>query len=216
MSNLSNTFFVKSLEEDFYTKTLKGTKKVNFQSISDIIKTKRILPNTKSFGRKRRLSTTILSNHYLKTYRPQGIIFQTKQKPKYVLPCDLVLLSRADKIVVHYYRIKNNLHTYYNHELIDGFESFVFEDFDSMVKQFPSPSKVWSFVNIFRKKAGYPVLQKEKHRLVEYNEVVFQSPVKITPIAVFGYKHDASVIAKKFNLPHYSSAKEFWKKTKLK
>ena len=164
MSNTSKVFFVKSLEEDFHTKTLKRTKKVNFQSISDIIKTKRILLNTKSFGRKRRLSTTILSDHYLKTYRPQGIIFQTEQKPEYVLPCDIVLLSMADKIVVHYYRIKNNLHTYYNHQLIGGFERFIFKDFNSMIKKFRSPDSVWSAVNTFRKKAGYPILHREKHR----------------------------------------------------
>ncbi len=212
MSNTSKVFFVKSLEEDFHTKTLKRTKKVNFQSISDIIKTKRILLNTKSFGRKRRLSTTILSDHYLKTYRPQGIIFQTEQKPEYVLPCDIVLLSMADKIVVHYYRIKNNLHTYYNHQLIGGFERFIFKDFNSMIKKFRSPDSVWSAVNTFRKKAGYPILHREKHRLVEYNEVVFQRPVEITPIAVFGYRKEARLIAKKFNLPYYPSARDFWKK----
>jgi len=46
-------FYVKSLEEDFISKTLKGKKKVDFQSIENIIKTKKIKPNTKSFGRKR-------------------------------------------------------------------------------------------------------------------------------------------------------------------
>ena len=35
-----NFYFVKSLEEDFNLKTLNNKKKVNFQSINNIIKTK--------------------------------------------------------------------------------------------------------------------------------------------------------------------------------
>ena len=46
-------FYVKSLEEDFISKTLRAKKKVDFQSIEDIIKTKKINPNTKSFGKKK-------------------------------------------------------------------------------------------------------------------------------------------------------------------
>lgn len=35
-------YYVKSLEEDFVSKTLKGTKKVDFQSIENMIKTKKL------------------------------------------------------------------------------------------------------------------------------------------------------------------------------
>ncbi|MFC1755439.1 hypothetical protein ACFL96_18960 [Thermoproteota archaeon] len=203
-------YFVKSFEEDFYTKTLKGKRKVSFQSLGNAIKTKTLKPNTKSFGRERRLSTTILSDNYLKTYRPQGIIFQTSVKPDYVLPFDLVLLSDAKKIVVHYYRIKENLHMYYNHTLIDGFKKFVFKDFKAMLKKFPSPEHAWRAVNIFRKKKGRGLLPKSKHRLVEYNEIVFHKPVKIKPVAIYGYRKEARALAKKQGLPHFISAKTFW------
>ena len=115
-----NTYFVKSFEEDHSTKTLVGKKKKTFQTLGNILSTLKIKPNTKSFGQKLRLSTTILHERYRKTYRPQGVIFQTEAKPDYVLPFDLVLLSNAEKIVVYYYRIKNNLHVYYNHKLIGG------------------------------------------------------------------------------------------------
>ena len=210
---MAERFYIKSLEEDFFTKTLKAKEKVNFQSVYDMVKKRTIRLNTKSFGRKRRLSTTILSKNYLKTYRPQGIIFQTSNVPDYVLPFDLVLLSKTDKIVVHYYRIKNNLHAYYNHKLIEGFERFIFKDFDSMVKKFRSPNAVWIEVNKFRKDSGYETLPRQKYRLVEYNEAVFHKPVKIVPIAIFGYRKDTSNIARRCGLPHYVSAKDFWKKT---
>ncbi len=183
----NNFYFVKSLEEDFHAKTLKGTQKINFQSVGDMIRQKVIHTNTKSFGRVSRLSTTILNPNYLKTYRAQGIIFQTKISPAYILPFDLVVLSDVKKIVVHYYRIKDNLHFYYNHELIPGFEKFIFKDFAKLLKRFPTHKEVWREVNIFRSKAGYKKLPLSKRRLIEYNEAVFERSVPITPLAIFGY-----------------------------
>jgi hypothetical protein len=193
-------YYVKSFEEDFYTKTLVNKKKVNFQSIFDVVKRKVIKPNTKSFGRKRRLSCTVLDKNYLKTYRPQGIIFQTDAKPDYVLPFDLVLLGATDRIIVHYYRIKDNLHLYYGHSLICGFERFLFKDFSSIKKKYPSPMHAWKAVNMFRKKKGFNVLPKQKFRLVEYNEVVYHRPIKIRPVAIFGYRKETSRIAEKLLL----------------
>ncbi len=210
-----NIFYVKSLEEDFYTKTLKGTRKVGFQSVQDMIKSEIIHPNTKSFGQKSRLSGTILSDKYQKTYRAQGIIFQTSTRPTHVLPFDLVVLSEAKKIVVHYYRIKDNLHFYYNHELIRGFEQFVFKDFESLVKQFTTPKDAWVALNKFREKAGYKKLPLTKYRLVEYNEVVFEKPVRIKPVAIFGYNKMSRAVAKKNKLPHFRTAKDFYRKVVL-
>ena len=203
-------FFVKSLEEDFVSKTLDGKNKAPFQSIESMVKTRVIKPNTKSFGRKRRLACTILSENYIKTYRPQGIIFQTRNKPDYVAPFDLVLLSNAKKIIVHYYRIKNDLHLYYNHNLIPGYEKFIFKNFADMLKEFPSPKAALKQVNNFRIKNGNGPLPREKYRLVEYNEVIFHSPVKIKPIGLFGYRPEARVMARKLGLPCFISAKEFY------
>ncbi len=203
-------YFVKSLEEDFTTKTLVGKKKVSFQTIQDIVKTKTIKPNTKSFGRKRRLACTILDKNYTKTYRPHGIIFQTNQKPDYIFPFDMVLLSATDKIIVHYYRIKNNLHIYYNHSLIPGFEKFIFKDFKKMSSKISSPDKAWKEINKFRISSGYKKLQKQKYRLVEYNEAVFHKSIRIKPIALYGYLPTTRKISKQLNLPSYKSAKYFY------
>src|SRR3989338_6286873 len=101
-------YYVKSFEEDLVLKTLKNKKKVKFQTIEDVVKTKTIKLNTLSFGHKKRLACTILHKNYLKTYRPQGLIFMTKQKPNHVTPFDLVLLTDTDKIIVQYYRIKDS------------------------------------------------------------------------------------------------------------
>ncbi len=211
-----NFFYVKSLEEDFCTKTLKGKRKVKFQSIQNMIAKRVIDPNTKSFGRKSRLSTTILNANYLKTYRAQGIIFQTSISPSYILPCDLVVLSDVREAIVHYYRIKDNLHFYYNHNLIQGFEKFIYKDFNRLLEHFPSHKDVWKEINSFRQKAGYKKLPLSKFRLVEYNEAVFEKPISITPIAIFGYDKKARSLAKQYNLPHFRTAKDFYTKTMLK
>ena len=54
-------YYIKSLEDDFCTKTLKDNIKIDYQTVFDIVKRKTIKPNTKSFGRSRRLSCTISS-----------------------------------------------------------------------------------------------------------------------------------------------------------
>ncbi len=209
-------YYVKSLEEDFATKTLKGKKKVTYQTVYDIIRTKTIKLNTKSFGRKRRLSCTILHENYTKTYRPHGIIFQTQEKPDYIIPFDIVLLSSTDNIIVHYYRIKDKLHVYYNQDLIKGFEKFIFKSFDKMIKRYPSPISAWREVNKFREAHGYKKLKKQKYRLVEYNEVVFHKPIRIRPIAIYGYRKETRKHARELGLPCFRSAKEFYKKLKKK
>ena len=176
------------------------------------LKQESLKPNTLSFGAQRRLAGTILDKNYTKTYRPHGIIFQTNENPEQVLPFDLVLLSATNNIIVHYYKIKNNLHIYYRHKLIDGFERFIFKNFEEMLNKIPSPEIAWKMVNDFRKSKGYKELPKSKYRLVEYNEVIFHKPIKIKPIAIYGYKKETRKIAKELNLPHYISAKDFYKK----
>lgn len=209
---MKKEFYAKSFEEDFILKTIKGKKKVKFQSIQNILKTKTIKPNTKSFGREKRLACSLLNKNYLKTYRAQGIIFQTSIKPDFVYPFDIVILSNAKKIIVQYYRIKDNLHIYYNHNLLPGFDKFVFKSSKEMIKKFPSPKTAWEKANKFRKEHGFEILPKQKYKLVEYNEIIFHKPIKIKPIAIFGYKKITKEISKKYNLPCFRTAKEFWNK----
>lgn len=204
--------YIKSFEEDFSTKTLLGKKKTICQTVYQIVKAKKILPNTKSFGRKKRLACTILHKNYLKTYRPQGLIFRTKQKPGHIFPFDLAVLSATDSVIVNYYRIKNNLHFYYNNKLIEGFEKFIYGDFGKMIRSISSPKKALKKVNYFRKTAGFAGLPNGKKRLVEYNEAVFEKPVKIKTIAIFGRTKKARAVARELNLPCYKSAKEFYTK----
>jgi hypothetical protein len=204
--------FVKSLEEDFWTKTLDGESKVNFQSVLDMVGSRTIHPNTKSFGLEPRLSTTILSNTYLTTYRAQGIIFTTVKRPVYVLPFDLLLLSDAQRLAVHYHRLRQNLHFYYNRKLIPGFERFIFTSFSELVEKLPTLDDVWREINIFRRSAGFEELDTSKRRLILYNEAVFEESIAINPLAIFGDNKTARTIARECALPLFRSAKDFYRK----
>ena len=206
-------YYVKSFDSDYTTKTLVGEEKVVCQTLEEVLKDKMLKPNTRSFKQEKRLSTTILHQQYTKTYRPQGIIFTTEEKPEYVLPFDLILVTQSEKILVHYYRMRDNLHEFYNHALIPGYEQFIFEDLDSLIKKFHSPEDAWKAVNDFRVANGQKRLPRPKFRLCSYNEAVFMKDIKIHPVAVFGYTKQAKVIADKFGLPHFKSAGDFWNKT---
>ena len=79
-----------------------------------------------------------------------------------------------------------------------------------MLKAFPTLDLVWKEVNKFRAKKGYKELPKQKYKLIEYNEVIYHRPIIIEPIAIFGYKKIAKDTAKKYNLPHFTTAKKFY------
>ncbi|MDD4983446.1 MAG: hypothetical protein PHH82_01230 [Candidatus ainarchaeum sp.] len=206
-------YFVKSFEKDFVLKTIKDKKKVDFQTVDNVLTTKALLPNTLSFGKTKRLACSYIDKNYLKTYRSQGLIFETKQKPDQVYPFDLVVLTNANKLVVQYYRIENNLHEYYGHELLSGFEKFMFGDPQTMIKKIISPKNALELVNAFRKKHGFKLLSKAQFKLVEYNEMIFNKPINIKPVAICGYTKLSKEIAKKYSLPHFRNVKEFYNKT---
>lgn len=213
---MGSPFYIKSFEEDFTLKTVVGKNKVPAQSLQNMLKTGTIKPNTLSFGQQKRLACSIVNSNYQKTYRSQGLIFQTDGRPIMIYPFDVVLLTDAKKMVVQYYRIKDKLHEYYRHKLIKGSGQFAFKDFGEMSKKFPGQESAWNAVNKFRIGAGYPALPKPKHKLVEYCEAIFNRPIKIRPVAIYGYTKASRDIAKKFGLPHFSSARKFYERAMLK
>ena len=99
------------------------------------------------------------------------------------------------------------------HHALHEIEKFIFKNFNSLMKKFPSIDSVWKELNNFRSKHGHKRLSMQKHRLVEYNEAVFYKSIKIHPVAIFGYRKEARMIAKKCNLPHFRSAGEFYEKS---
>ena len=204
------TYYVKSTETDFVLKTVVDGQKEPGQSASQIIEMGVIEPNTISFGREKRLSCSRLHQRYLETYRPNGIIFTTKDLPEYVLPGDLIVLAESDEIHDHYYKIKDNLEFHYNHNLINGFERFMFPTFEQMIDTLHNPSDAFRIINTFRAEHGWIALNEEQRRLLTYNECVFTKPVHVKVVGLYGTSEEAYRLAQKHNLPLYKTAEEFF------
>ena len=204
-------YFVKSMEEDFVLKMLVWEAKIANQTIENIIETWIINPNTVSFNEPVRLSTTILWKNYVETYRPEWIIFETKQEPKHIFPFDLIVLTDNDTFEVHYYKMEGNLWFFYQRNLIPWYEQFKCTSYDEIVQKYPTIEDVIDAVNTFRIHHGFKALPEDKTRLIQYNEAVFQEPVKIHPVAIFWTNERAKQVAKTCNLPYFGSAKEFYK-----
>lgn len=203
-------YFVKSMEEDFILKMLVWEQKIANQTVENILETLTINPNTVSFNEPVRLSTTILGKNYVETYRPEGIIFETDQEPKHIFPFDLIVLTDNDTFEVHYYKMEGNLWFFYQRNLIPGYEKFKCTSYEEIVQKYPTLDDVVKAVNEFRIQNWFQALPEDKARLIQYNEAVFQEPVKIKPVAIFWTNERSKQVAKIFNLPHFTSAKEFY------
>jgi hypothetical protein len=206
---MSNELYVKSFDIDFILKMSENGKTENFLDIFNIIKNKKIKPNTKSFNQKDRLCCTCLSENYIKTYRAQGLIFQTKNSPKHVYPFDLSVFLKINDLIVEYSKIPN-IAEYYSLGLIDGYKKFEFKDFKSMVEKVPSPIVALEKVNEIRVSSGFKKICGDVTKLLDYNEVVFEEEITIVPVAIFGTSNFSKKISKMFGLEHYESAEQFY------
>lgn len=213
--------YVKSFPDGFaWLKTLLKNENVITQTTDDILGTLTINPNTLSFNMPPRLSTTIIDTNYLETYRKQGIIFELpeNEKPDYIFPFDLNVLTENNDPAVEYGTMEGELHLHYNMSLIDDFMRFAYASYEEMVDALQnntweiSPQDVLQLVNDYRASKGRGELPQDKIKLVSYNEAVFLKPVKIKPIALFGDMSDAvcHYLSKKYQLPLYASAKAFY------
>jgi len=198
------------MEEDFVLKMLVGEQKIKNQTIENILEMLTINPNTVSFNEPVRLSTTILWKNYMETYRPEWIIFETEQEPKHIFPFDLIVLTDNDTFEVHYYKMEGNLWFFYQRNLIPWYEKFRCSSYEELIQKYPTLDDVLQAVNTFRIQNGFKAVPEDKTRLIQYNEAVFQEPVKIKPIAIFWTNEKSKQIAEMFKLPHFNSAKEFY------
>ncbi len=213
--NEAKPFYVKSLEEDLATQRLVNGVKQPFQSVENMVRSSIILPNTVSFGQADRLACTVLTEEYMQTYRPQGIIFQTDENPDYMAPFDLMVLANVpgEKILSDYYSIVDELKEHYGRALMPGYHDFLFKTIEEMLAVIPDPEAAWSMVNDLRERYGLSPIPESEKNLVAYNEAIFHREVPVTPIALFGKEElvpRLSERAELLGLKVYGSAREFY------
>ena len=219
---MNKTYYVKSFRAEFDgLQTLIDNQKVTTQTTEEIFQSFIINPNTQSFGWPPRLCSTILDDHYTKTYRPQWLIFELSgdEKPDYIFPFDLNAITENNEPVVEYHSIKDELHLHYNVLLIKDFMQFASDSYEEMVEKFKSPQNtinpddILHLVNRFRIEQWREPLALSKRKLVEYNEAIFLRPVKVKPVAIYGDNTVSRSLANEYGVPHYTSAQEFYQST---
>lgn len=206
---MNTNLYVKSFEEDFALKTLIDGIKHTSQNLEDILSSKIIIPNTISFWQKYRLSTTLLWEKHTITYRPQGLVFTTKEKSDYIYPFDLIVLTANNTFEVEYYK-DPLLHNHYSRNLIPWYEYFKCKDYSDMIEKFWDINHLLEEVNTFRQNNWFAEIPWEKIKLIQYNEAVFHEPISIEIVGVFG-KHINQNIKSKINelwIKIYNTAEE--------
>ncbi len=163
------------------------------QRLSDMIKNKVINPNTKHNMFKDRLCVTRISNEYDETYRPEGLIFKTDQKPNFCVPFDLMLLTNG----------KTRTSDDFNSTFINGYELFIFTLYSEMILKYPNPYYAINDLIKIRKKNGIDTTDDVKR----YNECCFTTKINIEPVAIIGIDKRL----KEYGLPVFKSISDYRK-----
>lgn len=202
--------YAKSMEENqtLYTSTTPHNKKILCQTIEDMITTKKIKLNTISFGLSQRLSASLLGDERTATYRPSGIIFTTFDKPTYLIPFDLIVLTKNDHVKSNYYELNENPKDYYKGELISGCEKYGFKELKQLAENTKTPEQTREEVNSFRTKKGYAPIPEDKKRLFSYTECIFYQEPRIVVKGIYGESELAKKKAKELKVKHFNTAED--------
>jgi len=183
-----------SIDNNLQTQTLDLSlqKMITCQTLNEIVSTQTIKPNTKHTELKQRLCVSAITSEYCETYRPEGIVFETTDNPSYAVPFDLMMLTKGITFTS----------SDYNASFLPKYQKLVYSDVKKMLKI--TPEIALKKLNEFRKESGLEEVATKK-----YNEVCFEKEIKIIPKALIGTSKETKDIASKYNLPHYTTIKEY-------
>ncbi len=152
--------------------TMENGTKTPSQTLTEILQTGTIKPNTQHPFFSSRLCVNLPIGWYAaNSYRENGMLFETEEKPDYCCPFDLMKLTEdpADTSATN------------QAKLIRGFGKFLRPSIKDMLDKFSCPANAEDALNEFRQSKGH-----KKTQTSGYNECSFFRPIQITPIALFG------------------------------
>jgi len=154
-----------------------------------------IKPNTTHSKLPQRLCASYLTDEYFGSYRPEGILFKTEERPSYCSPVDLMALTTG----------KSFTSSDYHCTFIEGSEKLVYDSVDEMLKANQSKENVLKQLNTLRKDSK---LSKIKNAF-NYNECCFEDEVNIVPVGLVGTSQELMEKAKKYHLPIYATTQDY-------
>ena len=187
--------FYKSLDivdGEIQLTTINNGRKTTSQTLTEILETGVIKPNTQHPFFPKRLCASLPIGWYAATsYRENGLLFDTKENPDYSCPFDMMKLTENpdDTTATNQAR------------LIQGYEIFLHQSIKDMIESFPTPAAAQRALNKFRQSKGH-----KETKTTGYNECSFSKPIEITPVALYG--PDVKTHAKKHDLDYYPDIME--------
>ena len=203
---MTNTYFKSFVVSDESAHTLtynpRSGKTDVCQSIKNILRERKIKPNTRHNALPLRLCTSAIKHHRsysTAAYRPEGLLFETDTAPSFCAPCDIMTLTTLHNLDAAQYA-KN-----YGATLIDGYERFIFDSIEHMFAIYPQSEKAIEEVNAFRQKKGLDPITAFAH-----NEVCFTEDLNIRPRALIGRSKQILAIAHEYpDVPRYDTLDEY-------
>lgn len=165
------------------------------QTLDEILANRTLKPNTKHHILNDRISVSVPTPAFPATYRPEGLLFSTEDKPNYCVPFDLMALTSG----------KTFTHQDYGSDFLPGHEQFIFPDYDSLVRNFPTATKALKELNMLREAHGLSSMNQTK----AYNEFCFEKDIVIKPRALVGTSDEIKKLSENHELQRYSSIGEY-------
>ncbi len=165
------------------------------QTLDEVLNHNLLKTNTHHHILANRLSVSLPTNHFPGVYRPEGVLFTTNQRPSYCLPFDLMALTKGTKFS----------HEDYGSDFLEGYENFVFPDFESMSRDFPNSRQAITALNDFRESHGLNPIEQE----IDYNELCFEQDVEIRPVALVGESPEIKNLAWRYKIKNHDSMEAY-------
>jgi hypothetical protein len=168
------------------------------QTLQEILDTNTIKPNTTHSQLKKRLCVSLIDTGYKGVYRPEGLVFETEERPDYAVPFDLMALTSGVSFTS----------ADYNHGFLNGSEKFKYGSIDEMLGDYPDSEKAIRDLNAFRRQNG---LKPVDAKTMNYTECCFERDVPIRPVAIIGRSSTYHELAKKYGIWACETFEEFSK-----
>ena len=196
---VTNTYFKSLTEIDSglgtKIKNSDSDEQIPFQRLENMLLEGKINPNTTHSKLKDRLCASYLTEGYPGSYRPEGILFQTNQKPSYCSAVDLMALTNSDTFTS----------SDYEGDFIEDSQELVFDSVKKMLGDYRNFAEANKILDELRTSAGLSPVGKS----FEYNECCFEEPVDMEPIGLVGTSKNIIKNATKYDLPIYPTTQAY-------
>lgn len=198
-NNLKRNIYFKSFarrNEKLEISTFDPNSKTKFtcQTLEGVLEDRLMKPNTRHPLLNDRLSVSLPTLGFTGQYRPEGILFTTESIPSYCSPFDLMALTYGQT-----FTFKD-----YGSGFLPGYGNFVFQNYEEMLRHFPTSKKAIESLNGFRTSHGLAPFAG-----TAYNELCFESEIRVEPVALVGNSEEIRRLSDFYRISRHASVNDY-------